>query len=166
MTITGGPGFGKTRLTVELGHSLLGSYPGGVWFAALADARSVEDVSATIAAATVIHDEVTGMHAVARALASRHILLILDGCEHVLVPGEHQHHMGQDPAPIMNRRARTVPPDRVGQRLADTEPVSKHAQSMQPDMADNLAPARFHDHAAGAGGVHLGDALLSRKLMS
>jgi len=84
LTIVGGPGFGKTRLAIELGHSSLESYPGGVWFAGLADARSVEDVASTIASATRFQDDITGLTELGLGLASRKILLIVDNCEHVL----------------------------------------------------------------------------------
>ncbi len=84
MTIIGGPGFGKTRLAVEIGHSQLENYPGGVWFAGLADALTADDVAAVIGSATRIQDEATGLPELGRALAPRRSLLILDNCEHMI----------------------------------------------------------------------------------
>lgn len=84
VTICGGPGFGKTRLAVEVGRSRLGAQPGGVWLAALGGAIEPRDVAATIASATGAGEGVDGLEALASMLADRPILLVLDNCEHVL----------------------------------------------------------------------------------
>ncbi len=52
VTITGGPGVGKTRLAVEVGRMVAERRSCPVWFASLADARSPQDVTSAIATAT------------------------------------------------------------------------------------------------------------------
>jgi predicted ATPase/DNA-binding SARP family transcriptional activator len=84
VTISGAPGLGKTRLVVEAGRSLLANFTGGVWFAGLSGARESASVVATIAAATSAGEGIDNFDALAGALRSRPILLILDNCEHVV----------------------------------------------------------------------------------
>lgn len=84
VTVTGGPGLGKTRLAIEVGQRMLESVPGGVWLARLAGATSEQDVTATISAAMGVVDDVVDLVELGELVASRPQLLILDNCEHVL----------------------------------------------------------------------------------
>ena len=84
VTVTGGPGLGKTRLALEVGSGLREVFPGGVWLVRLAGARSESDVTATIAAATRIVHDVFDAAELGALVASRPQLVILDNCEHVL----------------------------------------------------------------------------------
>ena len=86
VTVTGGPGIGKTRLAVEAGHRMLSSTPGGVWLARLVGCGSGPDVAATVAAAMGIADDTPDLTSLGEVLAARPALLILDNCEHVLDP--------------------------------------------------------------------------------
>ncbi len=83
VSIVGGPGFGKTRLAVEVGLSWGEDHTGGVWFASLAEARSSDDVLAVIAAAGRIRHNIADLDDLAGVFAPQHGLLILDNCEHV-----------------------------------------------------------------------------------
>lgn len=56
VTVTGGPGLGKTRLALEVGHRMTSAMPGGVWLVRLVGATSEHDVTATISAAMGILD--------------------------------------------------------------------------------------------------------------
>lgn len=84
VTIVGGPGMGKTRLAIEAGRAALNRFPGGVWLVRLAGATQEADVSATIASATGMTDELEGLEDLAAILSRRPALLILDNCEHLL----------------------------------------------------------------------------------
>ena len=89
VTLIGTPGIGKTRLALEVAHSLKNNFAHGVCFAALDSAQSAEDVPGAIATAlgiTPTTDE--SIEAAIRAhLAKHEILLVLDNCEHVLEAG-------------------------------------------------------------------------------
>lgn len=86
VTLTGAGGVGKTRLAIETGTVLKASFPGGVWFAELAPLTDPQLVLSVIAevlrtsagGARVSTDELVG------ALADKHLLLIIDNCEHVV----------------------------------------------------------------------------------
>ena len=84
VTVTGGPGLGKTRLALEVGNGQREMFPGGVWLVRLAGARSEEDVTATVAAATGIVHDVFDARELGALVAGRPQLVILDNCEHVL----------------------------------------------------------------------------------
>lgn len=84
VTVTGGPGMGKTRLAVEVGRRALSRFPGGVWVARLEGAAADTDVSATIASATVTINNVEGLEQLRSHLASRPCLLILDNCDRII----------------------------------------------------------------------------------
>lgn len=86
VTILGGPGVGKTRLAIEIGHDTLDRFPNGVWFVPLAPARTARDVTSSILTASRTEHPSIGLDDLARVLSPRRALLILDNCEHVLEP--------------------------------------------------------------------------------
>jgi predicted ATPase/DNA-binding SARP family transcriptional activator len=86
LTLTGPGGAGKTRLAYEAAARLASSYPGGVHVAELASLSRPELVPQAVASVLDIPLPETGPAevALARQLAERRLLLVLDNCEHLL----------------------------------------------------------------------------------
>ena len=86
LTLTGPGGAGKTRLACEVAAGLGGRYPDGVHVAELASLSRPELVPHTVAAVldVPIPGTETAEVALARQLADRRLLLVLDNCEHLL----------------------------------------------------------------------------------
>ena len=86
VTVTGPGGAGKTRLAGEVARQVAGRFADGVWLAELAAVRDPAQVAAAVAAALGIRElpAVAAADALARALARRQLLLVLDNCEHVI----------------------------------------------------------------------------------
>jgi predicted ATPase/DNA-binding SARP family transcriptional activator len=83
VTLTGPPGVGKSRLTVETARSLEHEFPGGIWLVDFARAADASDAVRLLAAAV----DVRGSDPLARVtsrLRDAGALLVLDACEHVL----------------------------------------------------------------------------------
>jgi non-specific serine/threonine protein kinase len=86
LTLSGPGGCGKTRLAIEIARQLESEFGDGVWLIDLAPLVDASLVSQAIATAVGI-GEVPGravIDALSAALNSRHTLLILDNCEHVI----------------------------------------------------------------------------------
>lgn len=86
VTLTGVGGIGKTRLAVEVAHSLSAHFGGDIWFvelAALSDPALVPSAVARVLGLRLGGDEHSA-DAVARAIAQQRTLLILDNCEHLM----------------------------------------------------------------------------------
>ena len=89
LTITGPGGIGKTRLAIEAATEAIPSFPGGLWWVALAPLQDPTVVETAIADALTLRDEGTGIEvgaALDRQLAGRRTLLLLDNAEHLLPP--------------------------------------------------------------------------------
>src|SRR5580704_7040408 len=98
ITLTGPGGAGKTRLSVEVGISLLDAAPDGVWFVPLAPVRDAIDVPQAVLTALGAHyatpladpaeaarlAAMEPLDRLADVLAMRELVLVLDNCEHVL----------------------------------------------------------------------------------
>jgi predicted ATPase/DNA-binding SARP family transcriptional activator len=86
LTLTGPGGAGKTRLAYEAAARLASSYPDGVQAVELASLSRPELVSQTVASVLDVPLPETGTAevALARQLAERRLLLVLDNCEHLL----------------------------------------------------------------------------------
>ncbi|MGI8808524.1 MAG: BTAD domain-containing putative transcriptional regulator, partial [Acidimicrobiales bacterium] len=94
VTLTGPGGVGKSRLAVRVAASLLGDYPDGVWLvelAGLGDATLVpQQILSVLGQPEAPVSSATD--ALARHLADRSSLLVVDNCEHLagvswLLPG-------------------------------------------------------------------------------
>ena len=86
VTLSGVGGVGKTRLAIGVATEMVGEFPDGVWMVELAplgDPAAVPNAIATVLGITPRGD-VSVMEAVAEAIASRRLLLVVDNCEHVL----------------------------------------------------------------------------------
>jgi predicted ATPase/DNA-binding winged helix-turn-helix (wHTH) protein len=86
VTLTGAGGIGKTTLGVEAARRLLTEFAHGAWLVELA---SLSDAAlAPSAVAGVLGMKLGGEKAtpesLARAIADRHLLLVLDNCEHLI----------------------------------------------------------------------------------
>ena len=86
VTVTGPGGAGKTRLAGEVARQVACRFADGVWLAELAAVRDPAQVPAAVAAALGIRElpAVRADDALARGLARRQLLLVLDNCEHVI----------------------------------------------------------------------------------
>ncbi|MGN9782492.1 BTAD domain-containing putative transcriptional regulator [Nonomuraea sp. ZG12] len=88
VTLTGTGGVGKTRLALELASRLVDDFPDGAWLVELApvDRRTTSLAEVVMAALQIRQDTgaASSTDLLADALRARHMLLVLDNCEHVV----------------------------------------------------------------------------------
>lgn len=86
VTVCGADGIGKTRLALRVAAHSTGFFPDGVWFAELTDAFTPHEVFTRVAAAVGVAEEAgRGLDStVIEALRGRRLLLVFDGCEHIV----------------------------------------------------------------------------------
>ena len=89
MTLTGAGGIGKTRLALEIGRQLLGTYRDGIWLVELAGLTDADLVPETVASALgfTIQKGATPIESLVNLLEARELLCILDNCEHLVDGG-------------------------------------------------------------------------------
>jgi len=86
LTLCGTGGIGKTRLALRLGGDVADGFPDGAWLVSLADVSGPALVTTQVASALGVRAE-PGQPLDATledALRGRHLLLILDNCEHLV----------------------------------------------------------------------------------
>ena len=88
VTIIGVGGVGKTRLALEVAAELVPRLRDGAWFCELAPATDVESMVDIVASTLGVIDRpgMTRRESVLDFLATNHVLLVLDNCEHLLDP--------------------------------------------------------------------------------
>jgi DNA-binding SARP family transcriptional activator len=86
LTLTGAGGSGKTRLALELGRDLVGSYPDGVWLVELAPLSDGDLVAQEVAGALEVSERPREplTDTLVDALGNKALLLVLDNCEHLI----------------------------------------------------------------------------------
>lgn len=86
LTLTGAGGVGKTRLSLQVAESISDEFSDGVWFVELASLTDPALVLQTTASALGVREE-TGRAlstSLTTFLRAKHLLLILDNCEHLV----------------------------------------------------------------------------------
>lgn len=86
LTLTGTGGVGKTRLALQLAGALLHGFEDGVWLVELSQTVHGRMVPQTVATVLEVHEPAAAplTDLLARHLAPRRALLVLDNCEHVV----------------------------------------------------------------------------------
>jgi predicted ATPase/class 3 adenylate cyclase/DNA-binding CsgD family transcriptional regulator len=86
VTLTGAGGVGKTRLAVQVAAQLAGEFGDGVRYVDLAPITAAEVVPVTVARALGLPDQPgrSTMDTLLRFVRDRHMLVVLDNCEHLL----------------------------------------------------------------------------------
>jgi len=86
VTVSGPGGAGKTRLAGEVARAVAGRFADGAWLAELAPVGDPAQVPGVVAAVLGVREQPGASlgGVLARALARRQLLLVLDNCEHVI----------------------------------------------------------------------------------
>lgn len=86
VTLIGMGGMGKSRLSIQLAAEVQDDYPDGVWLVELAPIADPRLIAQAVAAVLGVRDDGTPdlESALARFMADRRLLLVLDNCEHLL----------------------------------------------------------------------------------
>ena len=86
LTLTGSGGAGKTRLALRAAAEMARSFPDGIWLASLASIEDPELVVQAVFGALGLQDTSSGwsLSTLSHYLAGKHLLLVLDNCEHLL----------------------------------------------------------------------------------
>jgi predicted ATPase/class 3 adenylate cyclase len=86
LTLVGTGGLGKTRLSLQVAADVLDAFPDGAWFIELAAISDESRVVQAVATALGVKEEpgLSLVDSLIRFLSSRHLLLILDNCEHLV----------------------------------------------------------------------------------
>jgi predicted ATPase/DNA-binding SARP family transcriptional activator len=88
LTLIGAGGSGKTRLAIQAATDLIDRYADGVWWVELAALSDGGLVGRAVAKTLGVHEvpDQSVSQTVADYLADKHLLVVLDNCEHVIEP--------------------------------------------------------------------------------
>jgi predicted ATPase len=136
LTITGSPGIGKTRIAIELARRVEDLYD-ETWFVDLLPVRGGDFVTSQIALRLNVPTEGDdGLSGIVRRIRSRHTLLVIDNCEHVVA----------DVASILEKLLRSCPLLTVlttsREALALSAELGYRLPSMDANAASDLFVAR------------------------
>jgi class 3 adenylate cyclase len=86
VTLSGIGGIGKTRLSLQIAADVVSEYPDGVWFVEFAPITDERLVPQAVASVLGVKEEAGRpvMEALVRHVRDRHLLLVLDNCEHLV----------------------------------------------------------------------------------
>ena len=86
LTLTGIGGAGKTRLALQVSADLIDEYPGGVWLVELAPLHDPAFVERSVASVLGVSEQPDRLLSdlLVEYVREKHLLLILDNCEHVI----------------------------------------------------------------------------------
>ncbi|MEJ3745978.1 LuxR C-terminal-related transcriptional regulator [Actinomycetes bacterium KLBMP 9797] len=86
VTLTGVGGVGKTRLALRVAEESRRGFPAGVWVVELDQVRDGALTAQTVVASLDLHEQAgrSPVEVLTEYLAGRHLLLILDNCEHLV----------------------------------------------------------------------------------
>jgi predicted ATPase/class 3 adenylate cyclase len=86
LTLLGVGGLGKTRLSLQVAAEVMDDYPDGVWFVELAPVTDERLVAQVVASVLGVKEDAGRpvIEALAKYVADRRALLILDNCEHLV----------------------------------------------------------------------------------
>jgi len=86
VVLTGTGGSGKTRLAIEVGHTVVHNYPDGVWLVDCSSVREPAQVALAIASALKENRSsiTSALNRIKRYLLRKQMLLIIDNFEHLL----------------------------------------------------------------------------------
>ena len=139
LTLLGMGGLGKTRLSLQLAAEVMADHPDGVWLLDLAPLRDGALVVSVAAQALGVRDEPGRplLAALSAHLQPQRALLILDNCEHLVVPVAKLAHALLLAAPQLtivasSREALRVPGERI-------VPILPLALPQPSDSAEQLA---------------------------
>jgi predicted ATPase/DNA-binding winged helix-turn-helix (wHTH) protein len=155
VTLVGAGGIGKTRLALALGGNLLPRFADGVWVAELGLLSDPHLVLPTVAALFGLAAGTATPERLAAALASRHLLLVLDNCHHVIDAAarlvEAFPRTGASPRVIATSR---TPLRAVDERVYRVPPLDVPAAGAVEDALGHAA-VRLFVARAPAGAAHL-----------
>ncbi|HEY8285501.1 MAG TPA: BTAD domain-containing putative transcriptional regulator, partial [Chloroflexota bacterium] len=86
LSLLGAGGVGKTRLALQAAASVLYQYQNGAWFVDLAPVTHLQGLAQAVMRALGVHERPSQplLSTVLEHLRDKHLLLVLDNCEHVL----------------------------------------------------------------------------------
>ncbi|MEV0698704.1 BTAD domain-containing putative transcriptional regulator [Saccharopolyspora sp. NPDC050389] len=158
VSLTGPGGVGKTRLALATAVDVADRFPDGTWLVELAPLQSTstdeagwlaEEVAQVIGIRTAEDGPAEPVEALGEALADKHLLLVLDNCEHVV---EHaadlaEHLLGA--APNLHVLATSREPLRLpGEDIVPLQPLSvPAADGAFDDLAQSHAVRLFVNRA-------------------
>src|SRR4029450_12842413 len=85
LTLLGIAGLGKSRLSLQVAAEVLDEYPDGVWFVELAPVTDARLLPQVVASVVGVKEEAGRpvLEALVKFVKDRHLLLMLDNCEHL-----------------------------------------------------------------------------------
>ena len=142
LTLTGPGGVGKTRLALDAARAIEGDFDDGARLVSLAAVERSQDVAAAIVRALGIIPLAgeSAEEAVERFLSVKHLLLVVDNCEHL--PGA---------APFLGGLPAASPSVTV--LATSREPLAVHAEQLHPVSPLALPPRGPPGDAAALAGV-------------
>lgn len=163
VTLTGPGGAGKSRLALQVAADRIDVYPDGVWLVELAPLNDGDQLPRAVASGLSL-PELVDAELVIDHLRTRHTLLVMDNCEHVIdaatsfldevlriSPHVSALATSREPLSVTGEVVRSVPPLAIpGEENVDPESIlAFEATRLFVDRAQAVDP-RFQPDAAAA----------------